>query len=291
MNRTIISSAVSMQALQQRLDMIANNIANMNTVGYKRQETSFQDVLTSTLNLHPNMQSAGRATPLGLTVGGGARLNGFRIDLAQGALKQTDRALDLAIEGPALFEVVVPIVDEQGEPVQEGDGQAVEVVWSRGGSFQFSLMQDMPGFKILTTAEGYPVRTVTDDYVVVPGNAEVQIDASGVVTYTNEDGDVMSAGRLKLMRVLRQDLIAPMGDNLYRLSPGVQDQANVLELVNDAVAQQQGIAVRQFALEQSNVDLTSEMTELIMVQRAYQLNARALSAGDTMMNLANQLRR
>jgi len=290
-NRTMISSAVSLNALQQKLDMIANNIANMNTSAYKRQEASFQDVLTSTLNQHPHMESPGRQTALGLTVGGGSRLSGLRTDLTQGILKQTNNPLDLAIEGQAMFEVEVPIFDAQGNPVQGPNGPATEIVWTRSGNFQYSLMRDLPGYKVLTTADGYPVRSVGDGYVAIPVHAQVQIDATGTVTYTNEEGFTESAGQLKLMRVVRPELITAVGDNLYNVSTDVQALNNVLEQVDFAGPNSQGIAVRQFYTEQSNVDLASEMTELIMVQRAFQLNARALSAGDTMMNLANQLRR
>lgn len=289
MNRTMISSAVSLAALQQKLDMIANNIANMNTDGYKRQEASFQDVLTSKLSQHPDTNHPARATTPGLMVGGGARLHGLTLDLTQGALKETGRSLDFAIEGQALFEIEIPLFNAEDEPVLVEDGQVFETAWTRSGSFQFSVLDD--GYKMLTTAEGYPVLLDNDQYVIVPGDSDIQVDETGLVTYTDEEGMIQEAGRLKLMRVLRPDYIELVGNNMYRLSAAVQDQDNVLEMVNFEDPAQRGIAVRQHYVEQSNVDLTTEMTELIMVQRAYQLNARALMAGDTMMNLANQLRR
>jgi len=284
LNHTIISSAVSLAALQQKLDIMANNIANMNTVGYKKQQASFQDVLTSTLNQHPDMQLDGRRSHPGLTVGGGAMLTGLRTDLTQGNLQLTDNPYDLAIEGLAMFEIEVPTVNEDGTA-------GVQPLWTRSGQFHLSTIAGLPGYQILVNADGYPLRTVNNDYVAIPNYADFRIDERGVVTYTNVDGSTGTAGQIKLMRVLRPDQITAVSDNLYNVNASVQDPNNVLQQVNFADASSEGIAVRQYYIEQSNVDLLSEMTELILVQRAYQLNARALSAGDTMMNLANQLRR
>ena len=285
MNHTIISSAVSLAALQQKLDLIANNVANMNTVGYKKQQASFQDVLTITMNQHPDMQLAGRMTQLGLSVGGGAMLTGLRTDLSQGTLQKTDNKYDLAIEGQAMFEIEVPTVGADGTA-------GVQTLWTRSGQFQLSSIAGLPGYQVLTTAEGYPLRTVDNGYVAIPDYADFRIDERGYVTYTNVDGSTGSAGQIKLMRVMRPDLIMSVSDNLFNVASTIQDPNNVLQQVNFAEeASSDGIAVRQYYAEQSNVDLLSEMTELITVQRAYQMNARALSAGDTMMNLANQLRR
>lgn len=289
MNRTMISAAVSLNALQQKLDMIANNVANLNTAGYKRQEASFQDVLTSVLEQHPDTQLPGRHSPHGLTVGHGARLSGLRLDLSQGTLIETDNPLDLAIEGRALFEVEVPLLDADGNPVFDEDGQVMQTLWTRSGQFQLSVMEDLEGYVVLTTSEGYPVRSADDGYIMIPAHADFQIDAAGNVTYTDVDGAIVEAGQIKLMRIMRPELITAVGSNLYDVAANVQDADNVLQQVDDPAGE--GIAVRQYRAEQSNVDLATELTELIMVQRAYQLNARALIAGDTMMSLANQLRR
>ena len=284
LNHTIISSAVSLSALQQKLDLIANNIANINTVGYKKQQASFQDVLTTTLSQNPDMQLPGRMTQPGLTLGGGSMLVGLRTDLTQGTLQKTDNPFDLALEGHAMFEIEVPIVNDDGTT-------GVRTLWTRSGRFHLSTVAGLPGYQVLTTPDGYPVRTVNNGYVAIPNYADFRIDERGYVTYTNVDGSTGTAGQIKLMRVMRPDLIMAVSDNLFNVASGVQDPNNVLQQVNFADASGEGIAVRQYYAEQSNVDLLSEMTELIMVQRAYQLNARALSAGDTMMNLANQLRR
>ncbi len=282
MNRSMISAAVSMNALQQKLDMIANNMANMNTIGYKKREASFQDVLTQTIGQHPDMMLNGRLTAPGLTVGGGVRLSGLRLDLSQGSLSPNENPLSVAIEGPALFEVEVPV---------GADGQDVQPLWTRDGQFLLSYRED-EGATILTNSDGYPVLSIDDDYIVIPENADFEIDARGIVTYTNEYGEPEMIGQIKLMRVNWPEMMVAVGSNLYGLADGVEDQDNVLQQIDDFDAQEnQGIAIRQYFTEESNVDLTKEMTELIMVQRAYQLNAQAISSGDMMMNLANQLRR
>lgn len=282
MNRSMISAAVSMNALQQKLDLIAGNMANMNTIGYKKREVSFQDVLTQTISQHPDMILAGRQTAPGLTVGGGVRLSGLRLDLSQGSLFPVEDPLSLAIEGPALFEVEVPIAGMNGEETQP--------LWTRSGQFSLAYHEGEGAF-ILTSADGYPVFSAEDEYISIPEYVDFEIDDRGIVTYTNEDGESEIAGQIKLMRVDRPELMVAVGSNLYGLAEGVQDQDNVLQTVDFALPENEGIAIRQYFTEQSNVDFTEEMSELIMVQRAYQLNARAITSGDTMMSLANQLRR
>src|SRR5690606_13687129 len=215
MNRTMINSAVSMHALQQKLDMIANNIANMNTAGYKRQEASFQDVLTTTINQHPDMnQLPGRHTSPGLTLGGGARLSGIRTDLTQGALTQTNNPLDIALEGSAMFEISVPMFDANGEPVTDEDGNILEqVLWTRNEPFQLSVISEEAS--MLTTSEGYAVRGIDNQPIILPNYVEMKIDATGEVTYTDDDGNIGYAGQIKVMRVLRPELLSSIGGNLY----------------------------------------------------------------------------
>lgn len=290
MNGSMISSSVSMTSLQQKLDLIANNISNLNTAGYKKRDASFQDVLTSTIRQHPDFALPGRLTPSGLTIGNGARLNGVTLDMTQGQLKPTDQPLDVAIEGNALLEVGVSWLDENGQLVAGANGEEFQPYWLRGGSFQLSVIAGSNNERMLTTTEGYPLRSVDDGFIIVPAHSDIQIDARGIVTYTNEDGDTGIAGQLRLMRVQRPDLMVGVGHNLFAVSGIVQNRNTVIQQVDFEDPANTGIAVRQFFTEQSNVDLATELTELISVQRAYELNARVLSSGDQMMNLVNNLR-
>src|SRR5690606_35823292 len=121
------NALVSMQAIQQKLDVIANNIANVNTVGYKRREASFQDVLTNVYQQHPGFAKEGRLTLLGLPRGWGAKIGQIHLSMDQGTLMTTHHPYDLGIEGDGLFEIRLPVPDEDGNPA---------VRWTRNGSFQ-----------------------------------------------------------------------------------------------------------------------------------------------------------
>ena len=272
MNGSMINAVVSMNGLQQKLDILADNIANSNTVGYKRKGGNFEDLLT-TLKQQPNSFSQpGRLTPLGFNQGWGSRLTNIQPDLSQGQLQQTDQTYDLAIEGNALFEILT----------DAGGNRA----YTRGGSFQTSF--DKNGSRILTTKEGYPVLSVNRQHIEIPPEAhEVRIDTAGHVLGKLASGETIELGQLKMVQAVKPALLSQVADNLFTLADGV----NASDVIQDVVSGEgTGIMVRQGFLEQSNVNLTDEMTELINVQRAYQLSARALSSSDTMLGLANNLR-
>ncbi|TLS50544.1 flagellar hook-basal body protein [Paenibacillus antri] len=286
MNHSMINAFVSMQSMQQKLDVIAHNIANVNTTGYKRREASFQDILTNVYRQPAGFEQAGRLTPLGFPQGWGAKIGQIELAMEQAALHSTGNPYDLGIEGNGLFEVQRNSVDANGEPV---------IAWTRDGSFQ--LMQDPanPGSMILATQQGDRVRGVDGGPIVVPTNYSIRIDEAGRVfatDHSNPEAEPIEAGQLALMRAVRPQVLINDGSNLFTLPPGVAAEG-VLERVdpttNDA-NERQKVAVRQGFLEQSNVSLTDEMTELMTVQRAYQLNARAITSSDTLMNLTNNLR-
>jgi flagellar basal-body rod protein FlgG len=289
MNHSMINAAVSMQAVQQKLDVLAHNISNINTAGYKRRDASFQDILTSVSNQPAGFQRAGRLTPLGLPQGWGAKIGQIELDMEQGALRSTGNSFDLGIEGNGLFEVVTDGVDAAGNPV---------VAWTRDGSFKLSPIAGNPAEFSLTTQDGYRVRGSDDQPIVLPANAEITIGEDGTIRardQVNPEAVPEVIGQLKLMRAVRPQVLINVGSNLFGLPPGMADGAaeGVIAAVDPATNRtdvQTKISVRQGFLEQSNVNLTEEMTELMSLQRAYQLNARAITSSDTMMGLANQLR-
>ncbi|WP_127533489.1 flagellar hook-basal body protein [Paenibacillus kobensis] len=269
MNGSMINAMVSMNGLQQKLDIMADNIANVNTVGYKRKDATFQDLLTNMKVQTADFKEPGRLSPMNYTQGWGSRLVDIQPDLTQGPLKPTDNGLDIAIEGNALYQV------------QTLEGMA----YTRNGAFQLSLQAD--GRALLATSDGYPVMSENDQLIVIPPNHEMRVTADGTVQAIAQDDTVTTVGKLKLMQVTRPMMLTAVADNLYAVADGV----NVEDVLRTVTAGEgSDISVRQGFLEQSNVDLTSEMTELINVQRAYQLSARALTSSDTMMGLANSLR-
>ncbi|MFC0335139.1 flagellar hook-basal body protein [Paenibacillus sepulcri] len=272
MNSSMINAMVSMNGLQQKLDILADNIANANTTGYKRKQGSFEDLLTTLKQQPEAFAQPGRLTPLGFNQGWGSRLTMVQPDLSQGQLQQTDQPYDVAIQGDALFEVMA---DDAGN-----------LAYTRNGAFQLTF--DNNGMNILTTKEGYPVLDTNDQRIEIPAEVKsVKFDKDGSVLGVLADGNTLALGQLKLVQAVKPALLSPVADNLFALADGL-NVADVLRTVT--AAPDNDISVNQGYLEASNVDLTDEMTELINVQRAYQLSARALSSSDTMMGLANNMR-
>jgi flagellar basal-body rod protein FlgG len=285
MNNSMINSSVSMHGLQQKLDILSNNIANSNTVGFKKKEASFEDVLTNLKAQPEGFRQQGRMTPLGFNQGWGSRLVQIQTNMSQGPIQQTSNATDLAIQGDGLFEVAVSTVDEIGN-------QAFQPAWTRNGAF--NLMPNGDGEMVMATKEGHFLVGTDDNPVRVPANFRPQIDPDGTITAYSEidrTAPPITIGQIKLVRVVRPQLLREVGDNLYTLPAGVVNTQDILQNVNGVAANEADrVEVMQGYLEQSNVILADEMTELVTVQRAFQLNSRALTSADTMMNLANNLR-
>jgi flagellar basal-body rod protein FlgG len=285
MNNSMINSSVSMHSLQQKLDILASNIANVNTTGYKKKEASFEDVLTNIQLQPPSFRKDGRLTPIGYNQGWGSKLVQIQSNFAQGPIQPTQNPTDLAIQGDGLFEIEIAPTDANGNPT-------TEIAWTRNGAF--NLSPDPNGKVVyMTTKDGHRVRGVDDQPIALPVNTHPQIDAQGRV-YAYKDGGNSTTptlvGQIKLVRVVRPQLLREMGDSLYTLPAGVNAQ-NILQTVSGLPSTDADrVEVRQGYLEQSNVNLADEMSELVTVQRAFQLNARALTSADTMMNLANNLR-
>ncbi|WP_138495810.1 flagellar hook-basal body protein [Paenibacillus pinistramenti] len=277
MNNSMISSMVSLNALQQRLDLLADNVANINTVGYKSKDSSFEDTLTRVQQQKEGMSDlTGRSTPSGYTVGFGSKMSGLSLDFSQGSIQDTGLSTDLAIQGNALFRVSTP------------DGQAA---WTREGDFQIQPDPADPEQAALVTSQGYSVLDTNGQLVTFPADAKLQVGSDGSLTVTDSTG-TYSYGKLQLDYVNRPEGLVELNDNLYGLVSGAV-QTDVLTSLDSMAAgdsRLNTVSVRQGALEQSNVDLSKEMTDMMQVQRAYQLSARALTSSEAMMNMANHLR-
>jgi flagellar basal-body rod protein FlgG len=278
-NNSMIIASSSMGALQQKLDVLADNIANSNTVGYKRKSAVFEDILTSLNPYVQDFNQPGRQTPLGFTQGWGARIATIQTDMTQGFLQETGNMTDVAIEGNGLFEVRT-----------DGDINGARA-FTRHGPFQ--LMPDGNGERILVTNSGQQVVGDTgsgEDFIHVPIGYNLSIAADGTLTAVGNEGTTpIDLGKLKLVQVTNPELLQAVADNLYGIPQNINPNSvvsNVSTLPNGDT----GIAVRQGFVEQSNVSLPDEMADLMFVQRAYQLSARALSSGEQMMGMANSLR-
>lgn len=279
MNSSMITASVSMGALQQKLDMLAENISNSNTVGYKRKTAVFEDIMTSLNSQVQDFNRLGRRTPMGFTEGWGARLSSIQMDLSQGVLQQTGNMNDVAIEGNGLFEV---------RTSNEIDSPRA---FTRHGPFQ--LISTGGGDRMLVTNSGHPIvanNNGVEEFIQVPAGYNLTIGPDGTLTAVGNEGTTpIDLGRLKMVQVTNPEFLQAVADNLFGI-PADVDPDDVVRDVSGLPAEESGLSVRQGFVEQSNVNMADEMTDLMIVQRAYQLSARALSSGEQMMGMANNLR-
>jgi flagellar basal-body rod protein FlgG len=249
-----------MIAQQRMIDVIANNLANVNTTAFKRSRVSFEDVLYETVQA-PRLVNYSRAETVGaVQIGKGVRIAGVvRLD-AQGAPESTGRPLDVAIEGEGFFQV------------QRPDGT---IAYTRDGNFTIS------DSGALVTNGGYLLLPG----VTVPQDAtSIAISPTGLVSVTAADGsDPAEIGQIELARFLNPNGLLAIGENQF-----VETAASGAPIVGPP--QEEGFGrLTQGALESSNVEIVQEMTDMIAAQRAYEINAKAIKAGDEMMQETNGL--
>jgi flagellar basal-body rod protein FlgG len=271
LNNSMITATASMAALQRKLDLLADNIANVNTTGFKRKSAVFEDLLTSMQPHDEGFRQPGRQTPPGFTQGWGARMSSIQIDLSQGSMQSTGNPNDLAIEGNALFEVKTP----DGSPA-----------YTRQGAFQLVPVKNGAGERLLVTNAGMPVRDANGADIIVPAGRSLSVTGDGTLMAVAANGTSTRIGQLQLVEVLKPELLRSIGENLY----GIDGAAKQADVVRQLPASPDRAMVRQGFLEQSNVNMADEMADLMVVQRAYQLSARALSSGEQMLGMANNLR-
>ncbi|MCF6138871.1 flagellar hook-basal body protein [Pseudalkalibacillus berkeleyi] len=275
MNRSMITASVSMGQLQRQLDTISNNLSNSNTYGYKRRNVQFSDLLTQEMNNQPNQnKEVGRLTPNNIRLGNGARVTGTVLRMEQGTVVDTGRSLDIALLNPnMMFQVRKTL--ENGEEIVE---------YTREGSFYVTPVEGNPNELQMTAANGDRLVGENGPITVPAGFSSINIGSDGAVQVTMPDQTIVNAGRLSLVEVTRPQLLESTGDNRYRVEPGTQlDQALIRVQGRDGF-------IQQGALEQSNVDVSHEMTQLLTTQRSYQMNAKAVTMADQMMGLVNSIR-
>jgi flagellar basal-body rod protein FlgG len=255
-------AATGMQAQTTNVDTISNNIANMTTTGYKRRRAEFQDLIYQDVRRVGTMSSdTGDLVPAGAQIGLGVRTAGiYRIN-EQGTLEQTSNALDLAIQGTGYFQVTLP---------------SGEYAYTRDGTF--SLSQD----GTIVTADGYPL----SPNITLPNNAEnITIDQSGQVQYTLA-GNAQSetAGQIQLVLFQNENGLAAMGQNLFTATTSSGDPVT-------GTPQAQGYgSVQQGFIEESSVNVVTEITDLITAQRAYEMNSKVITASDEMLQTLTNLK-
>lgn len=274
MSRVTIQAAVTMGQLQRKLDLIGHNMANSSTTGYKSQQADFSSLLFQQIdNLKdPEANAQGRVTPDGVRIGSGAVIGHTNLNLKQGSIKETGRALDVALlKENHLFQVGVR---ENG---------IEEAQLTRSGEFYISPVED--GQVLLTDKNGNPVFGANGEILIEEGFDSITIANNGQVLVTR-NGVEENVAQLAIVEAVYPRLLEQVGNNNFRLPLAAQEDYNVDEVFR--IPDQ--IEVKSGALETSNVDLSHQMTELLATQRAYQLNARSISMSDQMAGLVNQLR-
>ncbi len=273
------SATTSMRALQQKIDVIANNISNVNTTGYKRQEANFSDTLVQSIERQAGAQNEiGRLTPNGLRIGSGANIVQTTIRTEQGSIQQTDRNLDFMIQGDAGYFRVA----SQGN-----------TYYTKDGSFQVQPIPNSDQVNLVTSS-GDSVLGINNRPIAFDGDYDtIKVNENGtlVVSYKNP-AKQPTEYQLSIADINRPNLLEKIGANRYQL-PGTEAEqvaAGSMQIVNLAEQNDGSIRINQGALEMSNVNLTEEMAELISTQRLFQSQGRAISFADDMMGLVNTIR-
>ncbi len=279
MNRIMLTAQNTMTQLQHQLDVISSNIANVQTAGYKRKNATFSDLLFQQIhNQRTTAREVGRQTPHGIRQGLGAKIAQIQSDETQGTLVATDRKLDFAFLKELQYVKVL---------VQQGD--ETNIHYTRDGAFYLSPLAE--GGMALVTADGHFVLDENNEPIIYNGSVEdVQLLPGGSLRFSGSGG-VLTVD-LGVVQVNKPQFLIQAGRNLLRFPEnlaelGVTEETVLVDLVGPA---RNDIAMKQGALEQSNVDLVDEFTNLLQTQRSYQFQARALSLADQMFGLINGIR-
>jgi len=271
MMRSLYTAATGMRAQQTNVDNISNNLSNVNTVGYKTQKAEFKSLLYQTIQTRTTSAN-GEEKPIAAQVGLGTRIASNTAIFTQGALQASESNTDFAIDGGGFF------------AVRGADGQTY---YTRNGSFQWAI--GVNGVT-LTNSEGYPVLDSNGNAIVLPNgvnSGRAVVTERGELGYTNDDGEFVSLNQ-------------QFGIFQFNNPGGLEREAGSLYSVTDAsgpalneatVAGLIPSKVIQSYLEGSNVQVADEMVNLIVAQRAYQLNSKAITTSDEMLEQANNLKR
>jgi flagellar basal-body rod protein FlgG len=251
-----------MSAQQTRLDTISNNLANVATSGYKRSRAEFQDLFYETIRAPGASSSDGSSLPTGVQIGSGVRLAGVAKQFAQGDAQRTDAQLDLMIQGDGFFQIEKP---------------TGETLYTRDGSFKL----DRDGNVV--TSEGF---SLTPNVQVSPQATQVTILRDGTVSVLEAGNSTpVAAGQIELARFANPAGMVAQGSNFFVPSDASGDATT-------GPPDQDGMgSLAQGFLEASNVNVAEELVQMILAQRAFELNSRVIQAGDEMLRTVGSLYR
>ncbi len=262
MLRSLYTAATGMRAQDLNVSVIANNLANVNTAGFKRSRADFEDLLYQNLRLMGTLSNAGNQIPTGIQLGLGVKPAAIQKIFLQGDFAQTQNPLDVAIEGKGFFQILQP------------NGQ---FAYTRAGTFKLDNLGR------IVTSEGLALQPA----ITIPVNAiNISIDPSGNVSVTQPGSAIPSVvGTIQIATFQNQAGLQAIGNNLFLESgasgppivglPGLQDRGQL----------------NQGFLELSNVSVVEELVNLITAQRAYEINSRTVQTADEMLQITSNLKR
>ncbi|MHC4464780.1 MAG: flagellar basal-body rod protein FlgG [Planctomycetota bacterium] len=259
MLRAFSTAATGMTAQQTMVDVVANNLANINTTGFKRSQIDFQDLLYVKMIESGTEVASGINSPGGLEIGNGVRVASTIKVFTAGEYQNTGRKLDIAIRGEGFLQVTLPTGDLR---------------YTRDGALQTNANGE------LVTTTGYSIEPA----ISVPTDAvSVSVGKDGGVNVTDSSGTQSVVGTIQLARFPNPSGLSSEGDNLLS-----ETEASGTPTTGTAGESGFGIIQSGF-LEKSNVQMVTELVNLITAQRAYEINSRAIKAGDDMLRTANNI--
>jgi flagellar basal-body rod protein FlgG len=260
MIRALWTAATGMETQQTNMDVIANNLANVNSAGFKKSRADFQDILYQTVKIAGASTASGIEVPTGVQVGLGSRVAAVQKIFTTGDIQQTGNDLDLAVEGSGFFQVTMP------------NGEAA---YTRAGAFK------KDGTGRLVTSDGYPLFPE----IIIPENAtQISIGQSGAVeVFLDGESTPTEVGTIELTRFSNPAGLKGIGHNLFTETPTTGAPAT-------GIPGEDGFGIlAQGFLEGSNVSIMEEMVNMIAGQRAYEINSKAIKTADEMLQMTNNL--
>lgn len=261
MFRSLWTSAAGMNSQQVNMDVVSNNLANVNTTGYKKSRAEFEDLIYATLE-RPEAPPEDRATPAGIQLGNGSKLSATLRDFSVGNISETNNELDVAIEGPGFFMVESP------------DG---EELYTRDGSFNIDGEGNLvtSNGELVTSFDGFIHEEVTDISISPEGNVTGRVE-----------GEEEELGQMTIVQFMNPAGLEAVGGNLYRETTASGfPQEGIIPGENGTGTLAQGF------IENSNVNIADEMVNMIIAQRAYETNSKSIQTTDEMMSIANNIKR
>jgi flagellar basal-body rod protein FlgG len=264
--QTLYTAATGMESLQTKLDVIANNLANVNTTAFKADRANFEDLFYRHEPFPGNIDQNSNYAPVGTQIGLGARVQSTQSNFQQGSFEQTGEPLDLAIEGQGFFQVQDP-----------SSGQ---ILYTRAGNFSINANNQL----VIGSAQ---TGRLVDPPITFPTDTTgISITSDGQALYlTPANSQMQSAGQMTLGMFPNPEGLLKLGENLYA-------QTDASGAVTPSNPGQQGAGVvRQGFLEASNVEPVRELIDLITTQRSFELNSQVIQAGDQILQEITNLAR